>query len=160
MLECATLRKNKAAGNGGAISFAGTKLLAEGCAFRENHAENGGAVSVAVGADATFLGSDFVENAASMSGGAISNSGNLVVKRLRDCSFKCPDKRCSLARNNFAVKEGGFLYNTGTATAFLKRTKVIENVAADGGGVFNENGAVFTKEKTTIKDNIPNDIVP
>jgi hypothetical protein len=93
------------------------------------------------------------------SGAGIYNAANLTVEK---SLISANQAVSSLAR--FQARGGG-LFNASTGTAKLKKSIVRLNEAGtpenpgSGGGIFNNNG-IITLEKTRVKRNTPDDIVP
>ncbi len=91
-------------------------------------------------------------------GGGISNSGKLTLDHstvLSNRASSCDEPSCSPPQGG----RGGGIFNVGSAaSASLIGSFITSNSALDGGGVFNEDGAV-SQTDTLIINNDPNDCV-
>ena len=88
------------------------------------------------------------------SGGGIYNSGNLTLSNV------------SLL-NNYAISNGGAIYNNSEGQLFLENTSVAQNLAYCGAGIFNDgllkigsNSKIFNNSAVDSSDYLPSFFVP
>lgn len=159
---------NKGGADGGAIHIrdSGTTLLIEGSVFRENEAHNGGAVFMNTGTDLTIEGSTFDSNTATQGGALVSFSDDAEIT---DTDFldnialesggairahKSMKIEGCLIQGNTAEQQGGVI-NAGAVMQIVRST-IHDNHATNGngGGVFNyKNPRMLSIADSTISGN-------
>lgn len=123
---------NGVAGTGGAILDQGTLTLNH-TTLDSNSAGEGGGLYVAHGARARVIGGRFVANHSTGRGGAIANSGTLVVEG-------------TTITANTSTKQGGGIVDNSDGALTLTDTVVTRNLAGTGGGGI----AIFGKGAVTV----------
>lgn len=133
-------------GSGGAIFTDAALTVSGGSLFVGNRAaDNGGAVSVASGADITVSDASFTENVAENGNGGAVDASLSVPLTVNGASF---------SRNHADKGYGGALYASGLNTV-LKNVKFDGNTALYGGGIMNfgnltiGGGSSFTNNKAS-----------
>lgn len=133
-------------GSGGAIFTDAALTVSGGSLFVGNRAaDNGGAISVASGADITVSNASFTENVAENGNGGAVAASSSVPLTVNGASF---------SRNRADKGYGGALYASGLNTV-LKNVKFDGNTALYGGGIMNfgnmtiGGGSSFTNNKAS-----------
>ena len=133
-------------GSGGAIFTDAALTVSGGSLFVGNRAaDNGGAISVASGADITVSDASFTENVAENGNGGAVAASSSVPLTVNGASF---------SRNRADKGYGGALYASGLNTV-LKNVKFDGNTALYGGGIMNfgnmtiGGGSSFTNNKAS-----------
>ncbi|WP_018909125.1 hypothetical protein [Salinispora arenicola] len=166
------------AGNagGGLVIFAAAATITDSRIVDNVSANNGGGISVPDGAQLTLRRVAVADNRAGGTGGGLFvNLNNQVVAE--DARFERNTatgdgggisnlsdtvvRRSKLSDNQ--ADEGAGVFNGATATLTLYSTKVVKNTAVtDGGGIFNEAGGTVelnTATGTVVVKNRPNNCV-
>ena len=122
-----TFQNGLADGDGGALLNFGDLTL-ENCSFSANRATNGGAIASAASATTAIVESTFLDNSATVLGGALYNAGDLRATSAR------------FARNA-AGESGGSLYGLGKV--LLVNSALVDSTAGvSGGGIAQALGEI------------------
>jgi len=142
----ATFTENTAGHVAGAISVSGDQISIKDSSFTKNKAVemDSGAVKIANESATTIISStDFIENSAATSAGALTAyGGNLVIKD--NCKFI----------NNTAVTSAGAIYTYGNVE--IADSEFVNNNAADGGAIYYNINGNLTVTGSKFIDNTAN----
>jgi len=128
---------------GGAIYNLGGSLTLDHVTLSHNVAYYGGALDDIVSTENTVTNSTITQNTSVTDGGGIDNSGHLLVKDSVISS--------NVAQAGFS---GGGIYNDG-AQLTLDDSQIVGNVAAFGGGIYNnDGGTINVTNKSVISGNV------
>jgi hypothetical protein len=128
---------------GGAIYNLGGSLTLYHVTLSHNVAYYGGALDDIVSTNNTVTNSTITQNTSVTDGGGIDNSGHLLVKDSVISS--------NVAQAGFS---GGGIYNDG-AQLTLDDSQIVGNVAAFGGGIYNnDGGTINVTNKSVISGNV------
>jgi predicted outer membrane repeat protein len=139
LLQDCTVRLNVAPGSsstgGGLLNEAGATLSVTGGTVSGNATDYyGGGIYNSVGGALDVTGCTFSGDDAREQGAAIHNSGDAALVN------------CDVGSNNPGVPTQGTLYNAGTLT--LAGSRVHDNYAYEGGGIFNAGGSLSISAST------------
>lgn len=123
------------AGYGGAIyNRDNATATIENAGFIGNQADsNGGALWIGVDADVTVTWSTFDGNQSGMDGGAVWNHGDFMGEGLAFLS-------------NESAARGGAIYGWTDTYTQLTNSRLSENIAVNGGAIYNNNGMMHLYE--------------
>ncbi len=122
------------ANKGGGLALSNSSAEVNECRFFANTASDSGAGLFASSSTGTVAQCLFVGNMASSEGGAIWGSGSSTNLLFSDCTF------ASNKVTTGASTKGGAVAMTGRSNATFSGCRFIGNQAADGGGLFSEDG--------------------
>ncbi|KAA3615301.1 MAG: T9SS C-terminal target domain-containing protein [Calditrichaeota bacterium] len=129
-------------GNSGTASAANfqkvTGLVVELCRFKNNTAERGAALSIALSRDSQICDNEFINN--------VANKGGAVCTYLDKSVFER-----NIFRNNSAKAGGAVLVDSASATQFLQNY-FADNVADTGGVVFIEMARPLFYANTMVEN--------
>jgi len=127
MIDRCILISNGGNGSGGAIAASGGQLCVVDTEFISNSASsNGGAIDIRQYASFLLSGSDFYNNFAGGTGGAVATW--LTNGRAYDCFF-----------DGNSSDQGG-AWSSRNSTFYLTGSKILNNTADKGGGIFVQQG--------------------
>lgn len=131
--DCVFAGNDAGASYGGAANFeAASADTLEGCDFRENWADVGGAIR-SHDAQPLIVGCRFFANVAAFRGGAIQMEGGSAQARIQECVFQ----------GNFAGEDGGACH-IGACVGTISDCVFFDNFAYDaGGGLYLDNWEGF-----------------
>lgn len=148
LLKDMHFENNRALCDGGAVeNFGDGVMTMTDCDFAYNTAiGNGGAVESDEDSLMTITRADFQWNNAMENGGALANEDSMLTMKSGTMTY------------NSARGMGGGIWNGDSDPLTVKFCKITFNDAADGGGIFNNDG-FLTQRYTLVENNSPNDIV-
>lgn len=172
-----TFINNYAENSGGAIYFTiGDNNQVKNCNFKENRAENGGAISISSTAKASIIHSIFNDNKATQSGGCIYNNGKLLIEKSEFKNDNAPQAGTIQNYNELEIKTTTFTQTTNTNSETIFNTKFLtitdsqfnKCIAKNGGAIYNtgettisntnftqnkanNGGSIYNTNKLTIK---------
>ncbi len=139
ILKHLTLQNGSAAGQGGAISSAGTLSLID-TVVKDNTGASAGAIYNS--GTLALTNSTVTSNVTnSEDAGGIYNAAGSAT--LTD----------STVSNNYATNNGGGIANYGSATLTVSNSTISGNGGAQGGGIFNSSTSIVTVTNSTISGN-------
>lgn len=116
-IEDCTFINNYADNNGGAIYFTrGDNNQIINSNFKENSAEDGGAISISSTAEATITYSKFNDNNATQSGGSIYNNGKLLIEKSEFKNDNAPQAGTIQNNNELEIRTTIFTQSQATNT--------------------------------------------
>ena len=124
------------AGHGGGLYSIFSNGRIEGCVFTQNSAIFGGAISN-YGSNQTISNSRFLGNTATISAGAIHNTGS-SAPTIADCTFS----------GNDSTKDGGAVSNFGSSTPSFNRCEFVSNRARGVHILESSGGAVSSRDNS------------
>jgi hypothetical protein len=142
---------NFAGVHGGGLDNTGGKLYVLTCKLQANLAvEDGGGIdnNLVSNNSGILLAIDcsFIANKAGIDGGGIANAGEWMS--VLNCTFD----------DNSAVNHGGAIGNVFGRTAWVETSKLIDNAAGSGGGIFNDVGSVLNLGFSWLQTNVPDNL--
>jgi hypothetical protein len=147
MIDC-EFRSNEAALGGAVSSAANRSIGATDTDFIDNHAtDSGGAVHIGGGSDADFVSCTMDSNTAVNYGGAVYVAGSDPNSRL--CDFRL----CHI-RDNTANRGGAISVSDTSTTVTVTRGRMTGNTAnSEGGAIFAHTGGEIIVGSSLIRDN-------
>ena len=140
----ADIKKNDMAVGGGMRNFKVSPIV-RNCIFKNNYSPKGGAVYNVQDSTATqaqFINVEFIDNAAQIRGGAVSNDLGAMPFFI-NCSFT----------GNSCADKGGAIYNDFAASPILLNCLIQSNRAVSAGGIGNDGGSSPLLVNVTIAGN-------
>ncbi len=138
------IRKNDMEVGGGMRNFKVSPIV-RNCIFRNNYSPKGGAVYNVQDSTATqaqFINVEFIDNAAQIRGGAVSNDLGAMPFFI-NCRFT----------GNSCADKGGAIYNDFAASPILLNCLIQSNSAVSAGGIGNDGGSSPLLVNVTIAGN-------
>lgn len=144
-IQSTSVTGNRASGNGGGIHNTGTLVVGRS-SINKNTAATGGGIH---NAGSAWIGRSVIKDntASTGGGGGLSNEGEATVE----------SSDIDGNETGAGGLGGGVLNSVGNTV--LTDSTVTKNQASDGGGVYEDSGAV-TLNRTRVKDNVPNNCSP